>query len=77
MPERFGGENYLKPVDATLWMHATLKDAHPADAMFSDDMYRECHQLVRAQYSVDLQRQVTSTNAVELYKFVISHINYV
>ena len=40
MPGHFGGENYLKPVDATLWMQAMLSDAHPAAPMFTDDIYR-------------------------------------
>lgn len=74
MPGHFGGENYLKPVDANLWMQAMLNDAHPADPMFSDDMYCDCHELVRTQFGIDLQRQVTSTNAIELYKYIISNI---
>ena len=71
MPGHFGGENYLKPVDATLWMQAMLSDAHPAAPMFTDDIYRNCHDIVQAQFGIDLQRQVT---AVEIYKFVVSNI---
>ena len=74
MPEHFGGENYLKPVDATLWMSAMLNDANPPNAMLSDDLYRDCHELVRTQYGIDLHRQVTATNAVELYKYIINNI---
>ncbi len=33
MPDNYGGENYLKPVDVSLWMRAMLNDAHPADTM--------------------------------------------
>ena len=74
MPGHFGGENYLQPVDAALWMHAMLNDARPADPMFTEDMYRDCHDIVQAQFGIDLQRQVTASNAVEIYKFVISNI---
>ena len=61
----------LKPVDATLWMQAMLSDAHPAAPMFTDDIYRNCHDIVQGQFGIDLQRQVTATNAVE---FVVSNI---
>lgn len=74
MPEHFGGENYLKPVDPTLWMHAMLNDARPADAMFTDEMYHECHELVSAHYGIDLQTQITPNNAIEIYKFVVNNI---
>ncbi len=50
-----------------------LNDAHPADAtcMFTDEMYCDCY---GSQYGINLQRQVTPSNAVELKKYVINHI---
>lgn len=67
MPGHFDGHNHLKPIDATLWMQAMLNDAHPADPMFTDDMYRDCHALFQAHFGIDNQRQVTPANAVEIY----------
>jgi len=74
MPEEFGGRNYLQTVDVHIWMQAMIQDAHPASAMFTDELYRECHQLVQDHFGLDLQRDVTSTNVIELYKYVVNNI---
>ncbi len=74
MLQHYGGEDYLKPVRGMLWARALLNDAHPPNDMYDDEMYRDCHELVRAHYGIDLQRQMTATAAVQIYKYVVNNI---
>lgn len=74
MPEEFGGQNYLQAVDVHIWMQARVQDAHPAPAMYTKELCRECHQLIQDQFGLDLQRDVTPTNAIELYRYVVNNI---
>ena len=70
MPEHYNGSNCLQSIDAALWIN-TMNDA---PAMFSDEMYLNCHELVEEQFNIDLERQVTNSNAVEIYKYLFNNI---
>ena len=73
MPEHYNGSNCLQSIDGALWINA-MNDAHPAPAMFSDEMYLNCHELVEEQFNIDLERQVTNSNAIEIYKYLVNNI---
>ena len=75
MPEEYGGMDYLQSVDHDLWVQAMIQYAQNAPAMFTDELYEECHQLVQNRFNLDLERDVTSTNAVEIYKYVVNNIS--
>ena len=64
----------MKPLNPILWMRAMQSEAHTPPDMYDSETYCECHRLVRAHYGMDLQRDITLTNAVEIYRYLINNI---
>ena len=74
MPNQYGREDHLKTINSSVWMNAMINDAQPPEDMYSNDLYHDCQELVRAHFGIDLHRQVTASNAVRIYKYIVNNV---
>ena len=73
MPQYYSGEECIKSADSSIWAHAMINHAHSPDNMYSDDLYRDCQELVQDNLGINLHSQVNASNAVSIYNYIVNN----
>lgn len=74
MAIQVGAENCLKPIDSGVWISAMMNHAHPPPPMTDDDFYTECFELAQNRFGIDFERDISSTNCILVYKYLVDNI---
>ena len=69
-----GTQNYLHPIDPSIWTYAFCNEASKPTMNYTLDFYNSCSRLCHNFLKIDLHRDVTSFNCFQVYVFLINNI---
>ena len=52
-----------------------MTEAESPPPMYDSQFYQECYELVRDTYGVDIHKDLTHSNSLEIYKFLIMSLH--
>ena len=69
-----GAENCLKPAVAAVWITAMTNYAEVPPPICEDCFYMECHELVQSQFGIDLGSEISASNCIPVYQYLIVNV---
>ena len=51
-----------------------MTEAYSPPPMYDSQFYQECYELVQDTHGIDLHKDVTHSNSLELYKFIVTSL---
>ena len=66
-----GTASYLQTLNLNVWLTALMTEATLPPPMYDGPFYQTCYELVLEEYGWDLNGDITHSNAVEVYKFLV------
>ena len=68
--------NYTKPLDSEILYEAAQTQASKPSCGYSQDLYSLCYDLVKDQYNLDLFKDISVDNALDVYCFLVVTFSY-
>lgn len=69
-----GSQDYAKPLNLDLLEEATTESRIPT-TIYTEDFYTMCMDLVREEFGLDLFRDITIDNSLDVYCFLVDEIS--
>ncbi len=67
-----GVHNCLKPLNPRIYLYAASQTKRPPP-FYDSEFFNRCNALTQARFNVDLFKDVTPTNCISLYKYLVNN----
>lgn len=67
-----GTVSYLQPLNLDVWLTALVSEASLPPPVYDGPFYQVCYEFVFQEYRLDVHSDVTHSNALDIYKFLVS-----